>query len=228
LNKIIWANFTIYEASQRFIGERRKKNAPNRKDLRKQVRQSKKTQKAVNSARQALARKRPTEEDAPAPAAKRHHSEALPKPVSESKKSNTGKEAKPVKPSKPKNKVDAGTHNSSAKKPKESLNVDLFASSGSKEREVEDREIAWLEAQLGVRSKKGKGKATAYGSAFAEDGLEGKFPNLWYFKHFFILFLDIMMDLDKILMPQTSESDASDGQGSAVCFAHVLLGPLRI
>jgi hypothetical protein len=45
-----------------------------------------------------------------------------------------------------------------------------------REKDVEDDEIAWLEAKLGI-SKQGKRK-DKYGSAFSADGLDGKFFRL--------------------------------------------------
>lgn len=56
-----------------------------------------------------------------------------------------------------------------------------MATSKSRQKDAEDDEIAWLEAKLGIRSKKGvKAKEKgAYGTAFSADGLDGELPWFW-------------------------------------------------
>lgn len=193
--------------------------------MRKLAREGKKTQKAANAAKQSLVRKRAAEE-APAPVIAKRHQPASDVAVSKSQSSGTDKQVKSSKPA-AKN-LDAAPRRPLVKKTKSSvLDIDLTSTSGgsSREQEFEDREIAWLEAQLGVRSrsKKGKGKAAAYGSTFAEDGLEGEFFVGSDIERTILIdwVVDIMMDLDKILMPGESGSESDEDQ-SEVWFIDVL------
>ncbi|ELU40043.1 CCCH zinc finger protein [Rhizoctonia solani AG-1 IA] len=64
------------------------------------------------------------------------------------------------------------------------------STSKKRTKDIEDDEIAWLEAKLGVSKKKGKQKG--YGGAFSADGLDGEF--------FFGVVFDILGDLDRIEM----------------------------
>ncbi|QRV73825.1 eukaryotic translation initiation factor 4G [Ceratobasidium sp. AG-Ba] len=106
------------------------------------------------------------------------------RPSSNSSRSASPKPAMPAQPKAPKPK--------SKPTPLERLTLPK----SKKEKDVEDDEIAWLEAKLGIRKKKKKQK---YGGAFGDDGLD-----------------DILLDLDRleeeidILSDEEGGSDKSE------------------
>lgn len=96
--------------------------------------------------------------------------------------------------------------NATLKKQKRALTIDdLLRPKNASQDDVDDREIARLEALLGFSKKSARSKGFSYGDEFAEDGLDGM-PHCFGFKSLLavcssILLLTpgLLMDADRIL-----------------------------
>lgn len=174
-------NFLLGDHS---VGHSKKRGGPSRKDARKQAREDKKLRNAEHHASRSRANSAVVAGDIVARPTKRAAQSTVEEGNSRKRPRISGEDSLPrskpqnqenpiLDPPKTRKILKAASSASIVTKPKPlptSINTSV-APKSSIER-AEEKQIAWLESQLGIKKKSKSGKYR-YGADFAEDGLDG-------------------------------------------------------